>query len=81
MDRFEEWLEKRLPARLVGAYYWLKHRLTGASCFVCGMPFLLHTPAQEWRCNNTPLDGLEITEQGMALLVVDEAERITGDAA
>jgi hypothetical protein len=81
MDRFEDWLEGHVPARLVGAYYWLKHRLTGERCFVCDMPFILHAPARMWECNNTPLDGLQITEQGMAALAVMEAEQVAAEAA
>ena len=81
MERLEGWLDEHLPARLVGAWYWCRQRLTGARCFACGMPLLLHTPAQAWRCNNAPLEGLEVTEQGMAQVVVAEAEQIAGDAA
>jgi hypothetical protein len=52
---------------LVGAGWWLRLRLTGQRCIVCGGLLVLHTPWRKWRCNRTPLP-VQITEQGLAWL-------------
>lgn len=68
--------------RLEALYCWLYLRLTGSRCYAegCGRLTLLHTPRQLDRCYDTPL-GIELTEQGMAHIVVAEAERLTAEAA
>jgi hypothetical protein len=41
---------------------------------------ILHSPWAMYWCERTPM-AISITEQGMARLVVEEAEQITNDAA
>jgi hypothetical protein len=52
---------------LTGVGWWLRLRLTGSRCLVCGWLFVAHTPWRSWRCNRTPLP-FTITEQGLARL-------------
>jgi hypothetical protein len=73
-----DFLEERFP-RLIGLWNWPSYRLFGR-CFACGRLVILHSPWALYICERTPLP-IKITERGMARLVVEEAGRLTGDAA
>jgi hypothetical protein len=66
-----------LKERLIGCWHWPKYRLLG-ECWAMECPIpsrlnVLHGPWQLRRCENTPM-AISITEQGMARIVIAEAE-------
>jgi hypothetical protein len=75
-----EFLEAHHP-QLLGLWDWPSYRLFGR-CWAeeCGRLMVLHSPWRLFICERTPM-AIAITEQGMTRLLIDEAERITGDAA
>ena len=79
--RIRDWLEQRLPPRLLGVVDWPAYRLAGR-CWAegCGRRMVAHTPRRLRRCERTPL-AVQLTEQGIARTVVWEAEALTAKAA
>jgi hypothetical protein len=78
-----DWLEQHHP-RLLGVIDWPSYRLFGdcwaEDCPVAARLNVLHTPRQLWRCENTPM-AIALTDQGEALAVVMEAEKLTAETA
>lgn len=74
-----EWMEVHHP-KIMGLLDWPRYRLFGR-CWAqgCRRLMILHSPWALYICERTPT-ALTITEKGMAALVVEEAERLTGAA-
>jgi hypothetical protein len=59
---------------LIGLWYWPKYRFLGR-CWAmgCGRPMVLHSPWARYDCERTPM-AISLTEQGMARVLIAEAE-------